>query len=150
MSTIQFTFPNGFKASGVVMEQEEPECAAQLWELLKDEPVKMECYHTLSAGGFFSAHPRPPREPIPSGSQIKSIGKKAPLIYDFEPGDISWVGRRLCITYGSSTEPMPVGGPIIAKICQDDLPGFITACEDIWFHCYIYHKLAIITAEKGE
>lgn len=150
MGFIRIKFPNGFVARADVQEETEPVCTAQLYEMLKDGPVPMESYHTLAAGGFFSAYARPPAEPVPCGSQIKSIGNKVPLIYDFEPGDISWLGSRLCFAYGPSTEPMSVGGPVIAVVRDQDLDGYKRACLDVWFHCYIYHKLAIITIERGE
>ncbi len=150
MGTIKVTFPNGFVATAIVEEAEEPECSRDLYEMLADGPVKMECYHTLSAGGFFSSYVRPSVEPIEAGSQGKAIGNHAPIIFDFEPGDISWLGRRLCFAYGPCSEPEPVGGPVIAKVRKEDLKGYIDACNDVWFHCYIYHKLPVIYVENGD
>ena len=150
MSTFKFRFPNGFVATATVRDKEEPECVAAAMEYLKDGPCKTVTYHTLSTGDLFASYPRAPRHPVPSGSQVTYIGTESKMIYDLLPGDISWQGSNFVYVYGDCTEPVYLGGPVIATINKEDLPGFITACKDIWFHQYIYHKVAIITIEKGE
>ena len=151
MSKIKVKFPNGFEALATVREKEEPELAAKLMEKLANGPLPCACYHTISTGCFFSATPRPPRHPVPSGTQVDSIGNEQPkLIMDLEAGDISFTGWAFWITYGFTSETVPIGGPVIAKVDADSMEGFLNACKDVWFHDYIYRKLAVITFEKAE
>lgn len=150
MSTIKITFPNGFTANAKLREKEEPECVAAALEFLKDGPCKCVNYHTVSTGDLFGVFPRPPRHPVPAGSQVNYVGSESKMIYDLLPGDISWQGFNFVFNYGPCTEPVYLGGPVIAVVDEDDLPGWIEACRDCWFHQYIYHKVVIITIEKGE
>lgn len=149
MSTkIKITFPNGFVAHATMRDEEEPECCAASLEFLKDGPCKCVNYHTVSTGDLFGVFPRPPKHPVPAGSQVSYVGTESKMIYDLNDYDISWQGFNWVFTYGPCTEPVYLGGPVIATVDEPYREGWKQACRDCWFHQYIYHKVVIITIEK--
>ncbi len=150
MGKMIITFPNGFTAKATTREKEEPEMVAQMWSVLKDNPTKLYCYHTFSTGDVYNAYPRAPYEPVETGNQTDFVGHENKLITDLDCGDLTFTGWNFSINYGHGTEPVPVGGPVVAKIDPEYMKGFCEACKDVWLHDYVYHKLAIIYIAKGE
>lgn len=150
MSRIKFTFPNAYTAFATMQEEQEPECCAMIWDKLKQGPLRIACYHTVSTGGFYAGFLRPPAEPVSSGTQVDAIGHNNKMIYDLERGDISWTGWSFWFAYSDCTEPVGIGGPVAAKIDEDYIAGFIDASNDVWLHQYTYHKLPVIVVEREE
>lgn len=150
MTKIKITFPNGFECYATMREKEEPEFCAQLLNALKPGKNPICTYHTISTGCLFDAFPRPPKHPQLGGNQVDIKGNSSKLICDLEPGEISSSCWSWAFCYGFCSEIVAIGGPVIAKCDPEYLDGFITACRDIWYHDYLYHKLGIINIEKVE
>ena len=150
MTKMIITFPNGFVAKATVRDKEEPEMVAQMWKVLKDNPTKLFCYHTFSTGDVYNAYPRSPREPVDTGNQTDFVGHENLLITELKCGDWSFTGWNFSVDYGMGTEPVPVGGPVVAKVDPEYMAGYVSACQDIWLHDYVYHKLAVITIAREE
>ena len=149
MKKIKVTFPNGFTATATLKEKEEPEVTARVWEQI-EKPLKLAGYHTVSTGGFFTGMPRPPKHMVESGSQLNPIGNVITLISDIEMGGISWGGWAYWFTYAPCTEIVSVGGPVIAQVDPEYMEGYTKACQDVWHHEYYFHKLPVMTIERGE
>ena len=60
------------------------------------------------------------------------------------PGWCFWFTWAFC------SEAVPLGGPVIAKVDPEYMDGYIAASRDVWYHDYLYHKLAVLTVEKVE
>ena len=150
MTKLKITFPNGFVAMATMREKEEPEFCANILGRLQPGPNRICTYHTISTGCLFDAFPRPPKHPVLAGNQVDIKGNTSKLICDLEPGELSSGGWSIAFCYGFCSEIVPIGGPVIAKVDPEYLDGFITACRDVWYHDYLYHKVAIITVEKVE
>ena len=150
MSKIKVTYPNGAEIYATVREKEEPELSKAMLDQLAGGPVSCACYHTLSSGNFYIAFPRPPKHPIPSGNQVDVIGKENKMICDLEVGDISNAGFNWTFTWGFCSEAVPIGGPVVAKVDPEYMDDFLKASRDVWYHDYLYHKLAVLTVEKVE
>ena len=149
MRKLKMTFPNGFVAHATILTDREPKCSEDMWEFFK-VPKRLICHHTISTGNVIVCHDRPPRHPVPSGSQIAPLGEH-PLHYTcIQAGNIVWKGWAINVAYGPSTEPASTGGPLIATVDEDCFKGFLDACKDVWYHTYLYHKLAVLTVEREE
>lgn len=148
MSKLKFTFPDGTFALGTVLEQEEPECSAKVYELLANGPVRLACYHTVSTGGFFAGFPRPPKEPVAAGTQVDGIGRHNKKIYDLGPDEICWTGWNFWFSYMPNTEPVGIGGPTVVKIDPDSMESYLKGCNTVWDDQYTAHVLPVIIVEK--
>ena len=150
MSKLKVTFPNGTVVYATMREKEEPEFCQRASDRLKDGPLKCPCYHTLSTGGLFDSFPRPPKHPVATGNQVDVIGNESKLICDLDVGDISSAGWNFAFTWDFCSEAVPIGGPVIAKVDPEYLKDYVVACRDVWYHDYLYHKVAVLTIEKVE
>lgn len=150
MTKMSIKFPNGFVAKATVFDKEEPEMVAQMWSVFGNGPLDFYTYHTWSTGNTFNAYPRAPREPVDTGNQVDFVGRVNKLITELECGTFTFTGWNFSINYGRSTEPVPVGGPVVAKVDPEYMDGFIEACNDVFLHDYIYHKICILTITREE
>ena len=150
MAKLRFTFPDGRYVLADLFDKEEPEICEQIDKLVENGPVKLACYHTVSTGGFFQGMPRPPKEPVSSGSQVRGIGHSGKIIYDLEPGEICWPGWNFWFSYMPNTEPVPIGGPVIAKVIPEHMDTYVEECNKVWENSYRNHVLDIIVVQKEE
>ena len=148
MSKLRFTFADGTYALGSVLEKEEPECSAKVYELLENGPVRLACYNTVSTGGFFAGFPRPPKEPVLAGTQVDGIGNHNKKIYDLEPGEICWTGWNFWFSYMPNTEPVGIGGPVTVVIDPEYMDAYVNGCNKIWENQYREHVLPVVVVEK--
>ena len=146
MRKIKFTFLNGAQVYGRILEEVEPELAESLWNAV-EFPVRFICHNTLSSGSAFGAYMRPPREPVEAGYQGRPVGRNNISYTKIKPGEIVWTGTRFLVVYGPCTEPSVVGS-VVVKIDDSNFNQYLAACNDVWYHTYHYHKLAILTVER--
>ncbi len=146
MRRIKFTFPNGMQVSARLLDETEPELSQSLWDTL-ERPVRFICHNTLSSGSAFGAYMRPPREPVEAGYQGRPVGHNSVSYTKIKMGEMVWTGTRFLVVYGPCTEPGIVGA-VVVKVDEADLGKYEEACNDVWYHTYHYHKLAVLTAER--
>lgn len=137
-----------------MLEDAEPEICAEVWKML-EAPLKMWPWHTTSTGDFYSAQGRPPRHPVPLGSQATprhGKGGKPLLLCDLAPGSVCYAGgRQLSFAYGDDiSEPLPAKGPVFARVPEAHLDAFYKAGRHVWNAQYRTHELVIITASREE
>ena len=147
MKEIKITFTNGAVISAGVRESEEPELAESMQRFF-EEPKKLICHNTLSTGDSFAAFPRPPKSPVKAGHLGKTIGRNRLHYTELKAGDLIWSGTKLYVCYGKCTEPGLIGA-VVAQVKQEEIPEFVRACNDVRNHTYFYHKMAVITVERG-
>lgn len=147
MKEIKITFPNGAVVSAAVLEESEPELTENMWDFF-DRPKKLICHNTLSTGDSFAAFPRPPKSPVRAGHLGKTIGNQRIHYTELTAGDLLWSGTKLYVCYGQCTEPGLIGA-VVARIKPEDMQPYVRACGDVRSHTYIYHRLAVITVERG-
>ena len=150
MTKIKIKFSTGYEVLATVQEKDDPEFAANLMAMVNKGPIICSCYHTISTGRFYLATPRPPEEPVKAGTQADAIGNVKTLVSDLEAGDISLVGCNFWVTWGACTEPVPIGGPVVAKVDPEYIDDFVKAGREVWMHDYIYHKLSTLTICKED
>lgn len=126
-----------------LMENEEPDMCDMLWKRL-DSPLKMFCRHTLSTGGVFMGEGRPPRHPIPSGTQAMPLGRKRYMYSQLKPGCILYAGfgayGALAMFYGPCTEPLPSPGPVISYVGEKDMEKLVRAGRAVWQAQFYSHE----------
>ncbi|HEY0918966.1 hypothetical protein [Devosia sp.] len=142
------------KVPALLLEDIEPEVCREVWEALAT-PWKMWPWHTTSTGDFYSAQARPPRHPVPLGSQATPrMGKTGRPLFlcDLEPGSLCYPGGlQFSFAYGAdNTEPLPAKGPVFARVPEAHLAAFYEAGRHVWNAQYRTHKLIIITATREE
>lgn len=147
MKEIKITFPTGELIRAAVQEQAEPELSESLWAFF-DTPKQLICHNTLSTGDSFASFPRPPRSPVRAGHLGKTIGRNRIHYTELKPGNLIWSGTKLYVCYGRCTEPGLIGA-IVAQVRPEDLPAFVKACTEVRNYTYLYHKMAVITVERG-
>ena len=150
MGKLRFTFADGSYVIGSVLEKEEPECSAKIYELVANGPVRLACYNTVSTGGFIAGFPRPPKEPVLAGTQVDGIGNHNKIIYDLIPGEICLTGWNFWFSYLPKTEPVGIGGPVTVIIDPEYMDTYIAACNKIWENQYSEHVLPVIVVEKED
>ena len=148
MRKIIFHYPNGATVVGTLKDVEEPELSDSLWNFL-EQPQRFICHNNLSTGYSYGAHSRPTRSPGKIGFMGSPIGNHPVSYTEVHAGEMVWTGTRFFIAYGKCTEP-GIMGAITVKIDPEYMDAFVEASHDIWRHTYEYHKLAVITAERGE
>ena len=146
MRRIKFTFPNGTEIRAGLLDEKEPELAQSLWDMV-EEPMGFICHNTLSSGSAFGAYSRPPREPVEAGYQGRPIGRNNVSYTKIKLGEMVWTGTRFLVVYGQCTEPGIVGS-VVVKVDEADLVKYEEACNDVWYHTYHYHKLAVLKVER--
>lgn len=149
---IMIEFPDiGTRISATLMEKEEPELCDEFWNVLK-MPLKMFCYNTLSTGQYFGAIGRPPRHPVPMGSQAKPKGRTPVMCSRLKPGMLMYLGgHEMKFAYGPDiTEPVVAPGAVIARVGDEDLDKLMKAGENVWHAQYITHRLVTLTVSRKE
>lgn len=132
-----------------MLDQEEPEWCKILWEKLKN-PMKTYCSHTLSTGQIFIGFPRPTKHPEKVGSQRAPVGRKIILLSRLEPGMISYGGGGIRVCYGTATEPLPAGGPVVARVNEEYMRDLVRAGRFVWECQYTIHRPAIMVVSRLE
>ena len=151
MRKVKFTFPNGFTAHAVVLD-EDVQASDALWESLA-EPLRIACHNCVSTGRGFIGFPRAPKEPMMIINQGDTVytGEGVKLLTDVKAGEVYIRDRwNLFFIWGRCTEPLNPGGPQVLQVAEEDLEQYVDACHDVWLHTYFYHKLAVIVMEREE
>ncbi|MDY3282525.1 hypothetical protein [Dysosmobacter sp.] len=148
MKKIKLTFPNGTAVLATLLEEEEPELSASLWEFAED-PEPLICHNTLSTGFSFPAFRRPSRSPNTESHLANPIGRNKVGYTSLKAGDLLWSGTKLYVVYGFCTEPS-IAGAVTARVDPEYLDLLIKAGEDVWNHTYYYHKLAVLNVSREE
>ena len=143
---IKLTFPNGTVVRADLLEQEEPELCESLWEFAKEEQPLI-CHNTLSTGYSFPAFRRPSRSPNTESHLANPIGRHKIGYTSLVKGNLLWSGTKLYVVYGFCTEPS-IAGAVTAQVVDEDMDAFVKAGEDVWYHTYFYHKLAVLKVER--
>ena len=134
--------------TGTFLEAEEPELCQRLWEML---PLEALCVHTLSTGSLFLGRFRPPREAQRAGTQLKPLGRGAPVcLCELQPGDVSFAGDMLICAYGKITEPLPGGGPVVLRVDPACLTKFQEAGKAVWDNHVGGHRRVTLVLKRKE
>lgn len=144
MNSIAIKFPNGTEVTADFVKNGNGILADNLWNLLADGPEDFVCHHTGSTGGLINAYPLPRKE---------YMYIKAPenLVLAGELGGmITWNGFDMLLMHETCTEPLLTNQGEIARVREEDMEAYMKACKDVWYHCYLYHKLAVITVRRKE
>ncbi|MBQ6362100.1 MAG: hypothetical protein IJJ25_13270 [Lachnospiraceae bacterium] len=143
MKSIAITFPNGCRVVADFAGKE-TELEENLWNFLKDGRKDFVCHHTGSTGGLINSYPFPDKK-------FMMVAPKEPLLLCGDlAGMIGWNGFDLLLMHEELTEPLISGAGEIAHVREEQLAEYMEACKDVWYHCYLYHKLAVISAERFE
>lgn len=107
-------------------------------------PVKMICHHTGSTGGLIDCFPQP-REEYPI------IAAKHPFyLCEGKQGQLGWNGNHMLLLHETLTEPLRVGHGIVAQVDPESMDAYMTGCREVWNHCFLYHRLAVIVISLVE
>jgi hypothetical protein len=151
---IEFSWPSeGLKATATLLEKEEPELCDLMWKSLA-EPVKLFCRHPVSSGECYFAEGRPPRHPVPMGTQVVPLGKTQTLLCRPPPFSIGYsvfgAYGGYCFYYGKTTEPLLAPGPVVATVDKESEEDYLRAAGAVWrAQCYT-HKGMIMVARRAE
>ena len=150
--SISLEWPSvGVKFQTELQDAEEPEMCDMLWNRI-ETPLKMFCRHTLSTGGVFMGEGRPPRHPIPSGSQAQPLGRKRFMYSELKPGCILYAGfgayGALAMFYGPCTEPLASPGPIVSFVPKNEMDNFVRAGKAVWHAQYYTHEPVTMIARR--
>lgn len=142
MKSISILFPNGTKVladfAGKELELEE-----NLWNFLENGKRDFVCHHTGSTGGLINSYPLPDKK-------FMLVKPKEPILLCGELGGmLGWNGFDLLLMHETLTEPLISGCGEVAHVREEYMPAYMEACKDVWYHCFLYHKLAVITVEQN-
>lgn len=140
MKKLAIIFPDRSKIDALLLEEQEPCLADNLWEKLS-QPLDLVCDHAVSAGRIFDAYIRPEKEP-----SVQPKGEHPAEFQELLPGDILWDGEKLSVVYGAVPQP-GVAGCVVAR--TEMSPAFENACMNIWYDIYREHIGSVITVSKA-
>ena len=151
MRKVQLEFPTcGIKVTATLLENH-PKQAQEFWDFL-EEPVKTFSHPTLSTGDLTVIFPRPPYEPPAHiGDQTNPLVEDSPYLCDVQAGEIIWLGWNIMLVYGPNcTEPLKSGGAYVAQVDDECLADLEVARKDLWYHTFLYHKVATVVFSRKE
>ena len=146
MRKLWIEFPNyGVKVSATMTDGDDQVLENNMWNYISEfQPVRFLCHHTGSTGGLIDCFPMP-REEYP----IIPV-KNRFFLCDGKKGQIAWNGNQLLLLHKRLTEPLMVGLGVVAQIDDECMDEYMAACEDVWNHCFLYHKMATVVISGQE
>jgi len=150
--SISLEWPSvGIKIQTELQDSEEPEMCDMFWNRI-ETPMKMFCRHTLSTGCVFMGEGRPPRHPIPSGTQAQPLGRKRFMYSELKPGCILYAGfgayGALAMFYGPCTEPLASPGPVVSFVPKHEMDNLVKAGKAVWNAQYFTHEPVTMIARR--